>query len=90
MNGLGFGYAPFVLLLLAACSGTPLPGADAQAAQAEPTVTPIPTAPAVARPLYVVQAVTGGVARPRPRLGQVAETTATSDSPGGSGTLPSR
>lgn len=42
------------------------------------------------RPLYVVQAVTGGEARPRPRLGQVAETTATSDSPGGSGTLPSR
>ncbi|MEZ4671078.1 MAG: HlyD family efflux transporter periplasmic adaptor subunit [Anaerolineae bacterium] len=43
------------LFLLAACSGTPLPGAEEQAAQVEPTVTPIPTAPAVARPLYVVQ-----------------------------------
>lgn len=42
------------------------------------------------RPLYIVQAVTGGETRPAPRLGQVAEAIATSDSPGGSGTLPSR
>jgi glycosyltransferase involved in cell wall biosynthesis len=42
------------------------------------------------RPLYIVQAITGGEARPAPKLGQVAEAIATSDSPGGSGTLPSR
>ncbi|MEO6247712.1 MAG: glycosyltransferase family 2 protein [Sphingomicrobium sp.] len=42
------------------------------------------------RPLYIVEAITGGDARPAPRLGQVAEATATSDRPGGSGTLPSR
>jgi glycosyltransferase involved in cell wall biosynthesis len=42
------------------------------------------------RPLYIVQAVTGGETRPTPRLGQVARATATSDSPGGSGILPSR
>jgi len=42
------------------------------------------------RPLYVVQAITGGEARPAPRLGQVAEAITTSDRPGGIGTLPTR
>ena len=42
------------------------------------------------RPLYIVQAVTGGQERPAPRLGQRADAIATSDNPGGSGTLPSR
>jgi len=42
------------------------------------------------RPLYIVQAVTGGQERPVPRLGQRADAIATSDNPGGSGTLPSR
>ena len=42
------------------------------------------------RPLYIVQAVTGGQERPTPRLGQRADAIATSDNPGGSGTLPSR
>ena len=41
------------------------------------------------RPLYVVQAITGGERR-RGRLGQVADATANSDNPGGSGTLPIR
>jgi dolichol-phosphate mannosyltransferase len=41
------------------------------------------------RPLYVVQAITGGEHR-RGRLGQVADATANSDRPGGSGTLPIR
>ncbi len=40
------------LLLVAACSGI---GQNRQAAQGVPTSTPIPTAPAVAQPLYVVQ-----------------------------------
>ena len=40
------------------------------------------------RPLYVVQAITGGAARPAPRLGQVAEAMTSSDRPGGIGTLP--
>ena len=42
------------------------------------------------RPLYIVQAVTGDQERPAPRLGQRADAIATSDNPGGSGTLPSR
>ncbi|MDP9085400.1 MAG: glycosyltransferase family 2 protein [Pseudomonadota bacterium] len=42
------------------------------------------------RPLYIVQSVTGGEARPATRLGQIAEAIATSDSPGGNGTLPSK
>jgi glycosyltransferase involved in cell wall biosynthesis len=42
------------------------------------------------RPLYIIQAVTGGQERPAPRLGQRADAIATSDNPGGSGTLPSR
>ncbi len=41
-----------LLLLAVACSNTGLPDA---AAQAEPTSTAIPTAPAVARPTYLVQ-----------------------------------
>jgi multidrug efflux pump subunit AcrA (membrane-fusion protein) len=44
----------FCLLLVAVgCSGTGLP--DPAAQQVEPTITPIPTAPAVARPTYLVQ-----------------------------------
>jgi multidrug efflux pump subunit AcrA (membrane-fusion protein) len=39
-----------VLAFIAACAPT-----DNQTAQTEPTATPIPTAPAVARPLYIVQ-----------------------------------
>jgi dolichol-phosphate mannosyltransferase len=39
------------------------------------------------RPLYIVQEVAGSGSRP-PRLGYVAEATANSDSPGGSGTRP--
>jgi polyisoprenyl-phosphate glycosyltransferase len=39
------------------------------------------------RPLYIVQDVVGATAR-RGRLGQVADATANSDSPGGSGNLP--
>jgi multidrug efflux pump subunit AcrA (membrane-fusion protein) len=44
----------FILLLIAAagCSGDNQPPVNAQA---EPTSTPIPTAPAVARPTYIVQ-----------------------------------
>ncbi len=42
------------------------------------------------RPLYIVQSIAGGEARPAHRLGQVAETTATSDKPGGIGTRPTR
>jgi dolichol-phosphate mannosyltransferase len=41
------------------------------------------------RPLYIVQDIEGGEARSG-RLGQVAEATANSDSPGGSGTVPIR
>lgn len=43
------------LLFVAACSGNETPGVDPAAAQAEPTITPLPTAPAVARPTYLVQ-----------------------------------
>ncbi len=39
------------------------------------------------RPLYIVQEIAGGERR-RPRLGYVADATANSDSPGGSGTRP--
>src|SRR5690606_29843564 len=42
-------------LLFAACTPESLPGADPQAQPAQPTSTPIPTAPAVARPTYLVQ-----------------------------------
>lgn len=45
------------------------------------------------RPLYIVQEIAGGnygEDRPRGRLGQVAEATANSDRPGGSGILPIR
>lgn len=42
-------------LLFAACAPESLPGINAQAQPAEPTSTPIPTAPAVARPTYLVQ-----------------------------------
>ena len=42
------------------------------------------------RPLYIVQTITGGEARPIPRLGQVAEAMTSSDRPGGIGTLPIR
>lgn len=46
------------------------------------------------RPLYIVQSIAGGEAtpgaRPAPRLGQVAEAMAISDSPGGIGTRPTR
>ena len=42
------------------------------------------------RPLYVVEAITGGEPRPAPRLGQVADATAISESPGGIGTRPSK
>ncbi|MCA1652776.1 MAG: glycosyltransferase, partial [Sphingomonadales bacterium] len=42
------------------------------------------------RPLYIVQAITGGTARPAPRLGQVVEAIAIKDSPGGIGTRPTR
>ena len=42
------------------------------------------------RPLYIVEAVAGGQARPAPRLGQVAAAMAYSDSPGGIGTRPTR
>jgi multidrug efflux pump subunit AcrA (membrane-fusion protein) len=42
----------FLCALIAACTGTNVPD---PAAQAEPTVTPLPTAPAVARPTYLVQ-----------------------------------
>jgi dolichol-phosphate mannosyltransferase len=41
------------------------------------------------RPLYIVQEIEGG-ARRTGRLGQVADATAKSDSPGGSGTVPIR
>jgi dolichol-phosphate mannosyltransferase len=41
------------------------------------------------RPLYIVQEVAGGERR-EPRLGYVAEATANSDRPGGSGSLPTR
>jgi dolichol-phosphate mannosyltransferase len=41
------------------------------------------------RPLYIVQEIAGGRLRSG-RLGQVADATANSDSPGGSGTLPIR
>jgi dolichol-phosphate mannosyltransferase len=41
------------------------------------------------RPLYIVQEIAGGEAR-LGRLGQVADATANSDSPGGSGTVPIR
>jgi dolichol-phosphate mannosyltransferase len=41
------------------------------------------------RPLYIVQEIAGADDR-EGRLGQVAEATANSDSPGGSGTLPIR
>lgn len=42
------------------------------------------------RPLYIVQSITGGEARPLARLGQVADAMAISDSPGGSGTRPTK
>ncbi len=41
------------------------------------------------RPLYIVQEIAGGEGRVA-RIGQVAEATANSDSPGGSGTRPTR
>jgi multidrug efflux pump subunit AcrA (membrane-fusion protein) len=45
-----------LLVSLAACSGVEIPDTgDAAAQQAVPTSTPIPTAPAVARPTYLVQ-----------------------------------
>lgn len=43
-------FITLMLALVAACSPV-----DNQSAQSEPTATPIPTAPAVARPLYIVQ-----------------------------------
>jgi glycosyltransferase involved in cell wall biosynthesis len=42
------------------------------------------------RPLYIVQEIAGGAARHPARLGYVADATANSDSPGGSGTRPIR
>ena len=42
------------------------------------------------RPLYIVEEIAGGAARSRARLGYIAEATAKSDSPGGSGTRPTR
>jgi multidrug efflux pump subunit AcrA (membrane-fusion protein) len=42
-------------LLFAACAPESLPGTNAQAQPAQATSTPIPTAPAVARPTYLVQ-----------------------------------
>jgi dolichol-phosphate mannosyltransferase len=41
------------------------------------------------RPLYIVQEIAGATGR-EGRLGQVAEATANSDRPGGSGTVPTR
>ena len=40
------------------------------------------------RPLYIVQEIAGRSDRPDVRLGYVADATAISDSPGGSGTRP--
>lgn len=42
------------------------------------------------RPLYIVQEIAGGDARPPVRLGYVAEAIANSDSPGGRGKRPTR
>jgi dolichol-phosphate mannosyltransferase len=42
------------------------------------------------RPLYIVQEVAGAHGGRPPRLGYVAEATANSDNPGGSGTRPIR
>lgn len=42
-------------LIVIACVPQNQPGGDSQFQQAEPTSTPIPTAPAVARPTYLVQ-----------------------------------
>ena len=42
------------------------------------------------RPLYVVQEIAGRADRPAARLGQIAEASAISDRPGGSGTRPTR
>ncbi|MBX3080415.1 MAG: biotin/lipoyl-binding protein [Anaerolineae bacterium] len=44
-----------LMLLVAACGGINLPGGEQGAQQVPPTSTPIPTAPAVARPTYLVQ-----------------------------------
>ncbi len=44
-----------LLILIGACSPTAPQSGNAQNAQTEATVTPIATAPAVARPLYIVQ-----------------------------------
>jgi dolichol-phosphate mannosyltransferase len=42
------------------------------------------------RPLYIVQEIAGGEARPPARLGYIADATANSDKPGGKGKRPTR
>jgi multidrug efflux pump subunit AcrA (membrane-fusion protein) len=50
-----FLYVCVAMLLAAACSAAPDGDSNQPAAQTAPTSTPFPTAPAVARPTYVVQ-----------------------------------